>query len=340
MKWNTLSIIEHVQRECLKREGIPEEKWPRGTNDRWSTTKYQDNTILASIMLQYDDLSEQVAKGLSNPSDSALVKKKLDETLFATANIYPLNGICFHDSKERYGVLFQEGLRFWPLIMAVFAHTALFNDDNTKISKVLLASKAINFYSIEGLISLIIQDLTSPYTLYPQGFVDYYMGVDEKTKFILHFITKGFHSFVLSHELAHIAHGHVKADNSLIDSMPPPPSNYIKYAIEEANNSLQQMEGSDGFYFHINKYSSHHSYTLKKSKANAKYYQVSDVTPEIRDNVKRQQVETHADMVAIQSIWNMLIQNGYDNDIIYQGESMNVQISFNATKPAANTFSK
>ncbi len=317
MEWNTLSIIEHVQRECLKRDGIPEKEWLRGTADRWSTTKYQDKTILSAMMLQYDELSEQIVNSFNNSDDSERVKKILDETVFATANIYPLNGICFHDSEERYGVLFQEGLRFWPLVMAVFAHTALFDDDNTKTSKGFLIIKAMGFYSIEGLISLIIKDLTSPFTLYPVGLYNYFEESDETTKLRIHWIIKGLHGFVLSHELAHIAHGHVKADDSLIDSMPPPPSSYMKYALEEANNSLKEMKDSGEFYFHINKYSSHHGYTLKKSKENSKYYQLSDVTPELKDNVKRQQVETHADRIAIQSMWNMLIQNGYDDDIVF-----------------------
>ena len=163
---------------------------------------------------------------------------------------------------------------------------------------------------------MVIQDLTSPCTLYPQELVEYYMTNDETTKSILHWITKGLHNFVLSHELAHIAHGHVKADDSRMNSVRPLTSNYITQAIDEANNSLKLQKGSDGFYFHINRYSSHSSWTLKQSKENTKYYQRGDVTPELRDNVKRQHKETHADTVAFQSMWNMLVQNGYHDDII------------------------
>lgn len=317
MEWNTLSIIEHVQRECLKRDGISEEEWLKGTSDRWSTTKYQDNAILTAIMLQYDELSEQIVNGLSEPKDSVRVKNTLDKTVFATANIYPLNGICFHDNEERYGVLFQEGLRFWPLIMAVFAHTGLFNDNHSKTSKVMLGLRAIEFHSIDRLIALIIEDLTSPYTLYPQGMVDYFIGSDEKTKAVIHWITRGFHNFVLSHELVHIAHGHAKGDHSWVDSLPSPPPSFIKHAIDKANESSKKRKNVDGFCFHLNKYSSHFSCTLKNTKAQNKEYRLQDITPELKDNVKRQHMETVADALAFQSMWNMLVRNGYHQDILH-----------------------
>lgn len=316
MQWSTLKAIEYIQRECLKRDNIPEAEWLKKHNHRWSTTKYQDSSILAPIMLQYDELSEQIAKSCGSSNDFTQIKKILDQTIFSTANIYPLNGICFHDSGERYGVLLQEGLRFWPLIMAVFAHTGLFNDDNSKTSKAMLGMRSIEFHSIDRLIALIIKDLTSPYTLYPQGLIDYFMGSDETTKTTIHWIIRGFHSFLLSHELAHIAHGHAKDDHSWVNSIPSPSPNFIKLAIDEANNFSNNRRSSNEFNFHLKKYSSHYSYIIKKSKALNKKYRLLDVTPELKDNLKRQYMETHADSVAFQCIWNMLLKNGYHQDIL------------------------
>ena len=190
--------------------GISREAFSREMAAKYAlahTTKYQDPIISGP----FRNILDEVEKAY------ALFKGEKVAPLLATVPICSLNALAITDQSGSHGIVLQDGVRFWPKILAQFLGGILLHsydyDQGIELNKSKVKKHVDLFLQADNsLLELFISDAVEG------GIMDFNYGgwVDSEISPLsyqsvwLYNFKVGFKFFVLAHEMSHCVNGHVE----------------------------------------------------------------------------------------------------------------------------------
>jgi hypothetical protein len=175
---------------------------------KWRTTRYQDPVIVSAMCMPYDD----VVQAFGRTSVDRL--RNIEPPVVCTIPICMLNGFAVQDEAGAFGIVLQEGMRFFPTILAIGVGKYLFRPVGDQIAIDLsggnvMEALAADDQALSALVDCFVMDALSPGILAPSSEA-YDRKLASNELHAMHIkVQLGFNFLVLAHEYAHCALGHL-----------------------------------------------------------------------------------------------------------------------------------